>query len=108
MEYQKLTMWKWIRSIQKKSKTVRVNNERVKIKDNKKEKEIKSVNSKENRKIVKTVRVDIERLDNLMNLVSELIIIKTRMDELKDNSNMEEMTNTIEYLERITTICMML
>src|SRR5690606_20521144 len=38
-----------------------------------------------------------------MNLVSELIIIKTRMDELKDNSNMEEMTNTIEYLERITT-----
>ncbi|NLX61728.1 MAG: chemotaxis protein CheA [Tissierellia bacterium] len=88
---------------EKKSKTVRVNNERVKIKDNKKEKEIKSVNSKENRKIVKTVRVDIERLDNLMNLVSELIIIKTRMDELKDNSNMEEMTNTIEYLERITT-----
>ena len=43
-------------------------------------------NEKETRsnvgKIGKTVRVDIDRLDNLMNLVSELIIIKTRMDDL--------------------------
>ncbi|MDR7856247.1 chemotaxis protein CheA [Tissierella sp.] len=54
-------------------------------------------------KIGKTVRVDIDRLDNLMNLVSELIIIKTRMDDLSDNSSGENMTEAIEYLERITT-----
>ena len=54
-------------------------------------------------KVGKTVRVDIDRLDNLMNLVSELIIIKTRMDELSDISNKENMTEAIEYLERITT-----
>ena len=54
-------------------------------------------------KFGKTVRVDIDRLDNLMNLVSELIIIKTRMDELSDISNKENMTEAIEYLERITT-----
>ena len=50
----------------------------------------------------KTVRVDIERLDILMNLVSELIIIKTRLEESsvsKDDANVE----SIEYLERITT-----
>jgi two-component system chemotaxis sensor kinase CheA len=54
-------------------------------------------------KIGKTVRVDIDRLDNLMNLVSELIIIKTRMDDLSDISNKENMNEAIEYLERITT-----
>ncbi len=53
--------------------------------------------------IGKTVRVDIDRLDNLMNLVSELIIIKTRMDELSQSSNKENMAEAIEYLERITT-----
>lgn len=54
-------------------------------------------------RIGKTVRVDIERLDNLMNLVSELIIIKTRMDDLSVRSVGESMSETIEYLERITT-----
>ncbi|NLJ79164.1 MAG: chemotaxis protein CheA [Tissierellia bacterium] len=58
----------------------------------------------DNRGIVgKTVRVDIDRLDNLMNLVSELIIIKTRMDELSQSSDTDKMGETIEYLERITT-----
>ncbi|NMB27909.1 MAG: chemotaxis protein CheA, partial [Tissierellia bacterium] len=54
-------------------------------------------------RVGKTVRVDIDRLDNLMNLVSELIIIKTRMDDLSGTSSKENMTEAIEYLERITT-----
>lgn len=54
-------------------------------------------------KIGKTIRVDIDRLDNLMNLVSELIIIKTRMDDLSGKAAGENMTEAIEYLERITT-----
>ena len=54
-------------------------------------------------KVGKTVRVDIDRLDNLMNLVSELIITKTRMDDLSENSKGENMSEAIEYLERITT-----
>ncbi len=48
----------------------------------------------------KTVRVDIERLDVLMNLVSELIIVKTRLDDVKGNDVLGE---SVEYLERITT-----
>ena len=51
----------------------------------------------------KTVRVDIERLDNLMNLVSELIIIKTRLEENKGDEGSGGDTEALEYLERITT-----
>lgn len=56
----------------------------------------------------KTVRVDIDRLDNLMNLVSELIIIKNRLEGIveKSESNTEtnqKFTEPIEYLERVTT-----
>lgn len=50
----------------------------------------------------KTVRVDIERLDTLMNLVSELIIIKTRLED-HDESGASNKHDAIEYLERITT-----
>ncbi len=50
----------------------------------------------------KTVRVDIERLDTLMNLVSELIIIKTRLEDT-DQSGVQNSHEAIEYLERITT-----
>lgn len=53
----------------------------------------------------KSVRVSIERLDNLMNLVSELIIVKTQLEGIKGHSNEEYTTNyndSIEYLERIT------
>jgi len=59
--------------------------------------------SKNNIKTGKTVRVDIDRLDVLMNLVSELIIIKTRLeglDEIERNQNYNEV---IEYFERVTT-----
>ncbi len=53
----------------------------------------------------RTVRVDIEKLDVLMNLVSELIIAK---NSLVSSSAQEQMENTvfnenIEYLERVTT-----
>lgn len=54
-------------------------------------------------KIGKTVRVDIERLDNLMNLVSELIIIKTRLEDIDSDGTNPNMHEATEYLERITT-----
>ncbi len=57
---------------------------------------------KKAQKTGKTVRVDIDRLDTLMNLVSELIIIKTRLDEASRGSTDADI-ESIEYLERITT-----
>jgi two-component system chemotaxis sensor kinase CheA len=65
----------------------------------------KVAKKKKQKKVSKTVRVDISRLDNLMNLVSELIIIKTRLEDdgHKKERKASEMHETIEYLERITT-----
>lgn len=53
----------------------------------------------------KSVRVNIERLDTLMNLVSELIIVKTQLEGLRvasgdTNANYND---SVEYLERVTT-----
>ncbi|HHX59604.1 MAG TPA: chemotaxis protein CheA [Epulopiscium sp.] len=52
----------------------------------------------------KTVRVDIERLDSLMNLVSELIIVKTQLEGI-GSSETEDVSygESVEYLERVTT-----
>ncbi|SCY00798.1 two-component system, chemotaxis family, sensor kinase CheA [Lachnospiraceae bacterium XPB1003] len=53
----------------------------------------------------RTVRVDIEKLDSLMNLVSELIIAKNSLvssaTSLGNNSN--QLNDHIEYLESVTT-----
>ena len=54
-------------------------------------------------KVGKTVRVDINRLDNLMNLVSELIIVKTRLEDIEIGSKNQNANDAIEYLETITT-----
>ena len=51
----------------------------------------------------KTVRVDIDRLDVLLNLVSELIIQKTRLEDLEGIERTQQYVEAIEYLERITT-----
>ncbi|HOV26868.1 MAG TPA: chemotaxis protein CheA [Pseudobacteroides sp.] len=59
--------------------------------------------SKSNIKTGKTVRVDIDRLDVLMNLVSELIIIKTRLEGLEEIERNQNYNEVIEYFERVTT-----
>ncbi|PAB61250.1 chemotaxis protein CheA [Anaeromicrobium sediminis] len=64
-------------------------------------KEEKARNSKP--KLGKTVRVDIDRLDNLMNLVSELIITRSRLTDMEETTKKQDMNESIEYLERITT-----
>ena len=56
----------------------------------------------------RTVRVDIEKLDSLMNQVSELIIAKNSLVSLSNSTDgkgltAQEATEQIEYLERITT-----
>ncbi len=53
----------------------------------------------------KTVRVNIDRLDTLMNLVSELIIVKTQLEGLNVNAQdaNANYNDSVEYLERVTT-----
>jgi len=63
----------------------------------------KSGSASKNIKTTKTVRVDIDRLDVLMNLVSELIIIKTRLEGLNEIKGNQDYNEVIEYFERVTT-----
>ncbi|SFP91516.1 two-component system, chemotaxis family, sensor kinase CheA [Lachnospiraceae bacterium XBB1006] len=55
----------------------------------------------------RTVRVDIEKLDTLMNQVSELIIAKNSIVSISntegDGTHSQSFAEQIEYLERITT-----
>ena len=54
----------------------------------------------------RTVRVDIEKLDNLMNLVSELIIAKNSLIAATDaegKGDTNSVNEQIEYLESVTT-----
>lgn len=67
------------------------------------DKEQKASASDKKRLSSKTVRVDIDRLDVLMNLVSELIIIKTRLDDISTENRNKDYDQTVESLERVTT-----
>jgi two-component system, chemotaxis family, sensor kinase CheA len=73
------------------------------VKDSKEDVEEAKPSSNAKAKTNKTVRVDIERLDVLMNLVGELIITKTRLEGIDVGARSQDYNENIEYLERITT-----
>lgn len=50
----------------------------------------------------KTIRVDIERLDVLMNLFSELVIDRGRLEQLSRDSKNPALIETVEHMSRIS------
>ncbi|MDD6924424.1 MAG: chemotaxis protein CheA, partial [Veillonellaceae bacterium] len=50
-----------------------------------------------------SVRVDIEKLDTLMNLVGELVINKVRLEQIGQTHRLSELTETLEQMDRVTT-----
>ncbi|OGI00720.1 MAG: hypothetical protein A2Y25_11660 [Candidatus Melainabacteria bacterium GWF2_37_15] len=76
------------------------------IKDSKKSYDIQEKESEKNKQSSKitshTVRVNAERLDNLVNLVGELIINKTRLSQLTQEINNPELNGVSAYIESIT------
>ena len=50
-----------------------------------------------------SVRVDIDKLDSLMNLVGELVINKTRLEQIGNTHRITELVETIEQMDRVTT-----
>lgn len=60
------------------------------------------VGSKKVSKIKQTVRVDIDRLDNLMNLVGELVMHKGRLEQIGATEKLTELNETIEQIDRIS------
>jgi two-component system chemotaxis sensor kinase CheA len=51
----------------------------------------------------KSIRVDIDKLDQLMNLFSELIIDRGRLEQISRGSQIAELTETVEHMTRIST-----
>ncbi|ABR30794.1 chemotaxis protein CheA [Thermosipho melanesiensis] len=53
-------------------------------------------------KITQTVRVDIEKLDTLMNLMGELVIARSRIMDILKKYNIKEVDESLAQLSRIT------
>jgi len=50
-----------------------------------------------------SVRVDIDKLDALLNLVGELVINKTRLEQIGLTHKLVDLVETIEQMDRVTT-----
>jgi len=62
-----------------------------------------SVKTKLNAASSKTIRVNIERLDQLMNLFEELVIDRGRLEEISKDLNVKELSETVEKMSRISS-----
>lgn len=51
----------------------------------------------------RTIRVDIERLDVLMNLFSELLIDRVRLEQLASEAGNADLTETVEHMSRVSS-----
>lgn len=58
---------------------------------------------KPHRKVHQSVRVDLERLDKFMNMVSELVIHRTRLEQISSNYKSTELNETLEQVARTTS-----
>ncbi len=76
------------------------------------EKDTKKPKAKKEKSINKTthshhlnqsIRVDLDRLDSFMNLVSELVIYRTRLEDLSNQYNITEINEPLEHVGRITS-----
>ncbi len=65
--------------------------------------EKKITQKKEVKKTHQSVRVDLERIDNLMNMVSELVIYRTRLEQIVIPHKSQELNETLEQVGRTTS-----
>ena len=54
-------------------------------------------------RVNKTIRVNIDRLDGLMNLFSELVIDRGRLEQIARELNHQELLDTVEHMSRISS-----
>lgn len=77
--------------------------EKVETEEKKKEKEpVKTESIKERRRLTQTVRVDIDKLDNLMNLMGELVISRSRIADILRKYSIKEVDESLSQLNRIS------
>ncbi|WP_226578813.1 chemotaxis protein CheA [Halobacillus litoralis] len=77
------------------------------IEEDKKESENKSIKANNQEKDSKpvanrTIRINIDRLDALMNLFEELVIDRGRLEQISDDLQHKELQETVEHMTRIS------
>ncbi|KOA21059.1 chemotaxis protein CheA [Clostridium homopropionicum DSM 5847] len=63
----------------------------------------KNSEEKKQKKVHQSVRVDLERLDKFMNMVSELVIHRTRLEQISSNYKATDLNETLEQVARTTS-----
>lgn len=80
-----------------------VKNENIEIDDKEKKKNtIVEKHKNETSKQIQTVKIDIKRLDHLLNLVGELLISKIRLDQINKENEIKELDTVLAELDRLT------
>ena len=92
------------KELEKKRKEEEKKKEEAKKKEDTKKAEahVHHKDDKKKKKITQTVRVDIEKLDTLMNLMGELVIARSRIVETLKKYNIKEVDESLAQLSRIT------
>lgn len=62
----------------------------------------KKTSKKESSVTNKTIRVNIERLDTLLNLFEEFVIDRGRLQQIASELNHRELTETVEHMQRVS------
>lgn len=75
--------------------------EKIEAEEKKKE-GAKIESTKERRRLTQTVRVDIDKLDNLMNLMGELVISRSRIADILRKYSIKEVDESLSQLNRIS------
>ncbi|MEG1003083.1 chemotaxis protein CheA [Clostridium sp.] len=75
------------------------------LEDIKKVDQLKKTDKKSNiqKRTFQSVRVDLSRIDNLMDMVSELVIYKTRFNQIASTVKVQELDEIIEQVSRTTS-----
>ncbi|KEI97191.1 chemotaxis protein CheA [Clostridium botulinum A2B7 92] len=78
---------------------------KTKVEENKPKANKRVTKPKENnhKKAHQSVRVDLERLDKFMNMVSELVIHRTRLEQISTNHKLTDLNETLEQVARTTS-----
>ncbi|ACA55649.1 chemotaxis protein CheA [Clostridium botulinum] len=78
---------------------------KTKVEENKPKANKRATKPKENnhKKAHQSVRVDLERLDKFMNMVSELVIHRTRLEQISTNHKLTDLNETLEQVARTTS-----
>ncbi|ABS39340.1 chemotaxis protein CheA [Clostridium botulinum] len=78
---------------------------KTKAEENKPKANKRVAKPKENnhKKAHQSVRVDLERLDKFMNMVSELVIHRTRLEQISTNHKLTDLNETLEQVARTTS-----